>query len=233
MRILVVEDEADIAVALRRGLEAEGYAVDIAPDGDDALWLARERDYATIVLDLMLPGLNGFRICRTLRDEENWTPILVLTAKNGEFDEAEALDCGADDFLRKPFSHVVLAARLRALVRRGSRERPPVLCVDGLEIDPASRECRRDGQTIELTSRELAVLETLMRAPGTVLSKSDILESVWDEHFAGDPNIVEVYIARLRRKVDQPFGRTTIQTVRGSGYRISPTRSPSTAAVGP
>ncbi len=224
MRILVVEDELDIADALRRGLEAEGYAIDVATNGDDALWLARERDYATIVLDLMLPGVNGFKVCQTLREEGNWIPIIVLTAKNGEFDEAEALDYGADDFLRKPFSAVVLAARLRALVRRGSRARPAVLCIDGLEVDPASRECRRDGETIELTSRELAVLETLMRAPGTVLSKGDILDSVWDEHFDGDPNIVEVYVARLRRKIDQPYGRTTIQTVRGFGYRINPPR---------
>jgi DNA-binding response OmpR family regulator len=224
VRILVVEDEPDIADALRRGLEAEGYVIDVAATGDDALWLARERDYATIVLDLMLPGVNGFKVCQTLREEGNWTPIIVLTAKNGEFDEAEALDYGADDFLRKPFSSVVLAARLRALVRRGTRARPAVLSIDGLEVDPASRECRRDGETIELTNRELAVLETLMRAPGTVMSKSDILDSVWDEHFDGDPNIVEVYIARLRRKIDQPYGRTTIQTIRGSGYRINPPR---------
>ena len=225
MRILVVEDEPDIAAALRRGLEAEGYVIDVAGTGDDALWLARERDYAAIVLDLMLPGVNGFKVCQTLREEDNWTPIIVLTAKNGDFDEAEALDYGADDFLRKPFSPVVLAARLRALVRRGTRARPAVLSIDGLEVDPASRECRRDGETIELTNRELAVLETLMRAPGTVMSKSDILDSVWDEHFDGDPNIVEVYIARLRRKIDQPYGRTTIQTVRGSGYRISAPRA--------
>jgi DNA-binding response OmpR family regulator len=225
VKILVVEDEPDIADAVRRGLEAEGYAVDVATNGDDALWMARERTYASIVLDLMLPGVNGFKVCRTLRDEQNWTPILVLTAKSGEFDEADALDLGADDFLRKPFSPVVLAARLRALVRRGTKERPAVMSIDGLEIDPSSRECRRDGELIELTSRELAVLETLMRAPGTVLSKSDILHSVWDEHFDGDPNIVEVYIARLRRKIDQPFGSTTIQTVRGSGYRISPARA--------
>jgi len=224
MRVLVVEDEPDIAAAVRRGLEAEGYAIDVAPNGDDALWLARERTYAAIVLDLMLPGVNGFKVCQTLRAEDDWTPILVLTAKNGEFDEAEALDFGADDFLRKPFSYVVLAARLRALVRRGSRERPAVLWVDDLEVDPASRQCRRNGEPIELTSRELSVLEALMREPGTVLSKADILDAVWDEHFEGDPNIVEVYVARLRRKIDQPFGRSTIQTVRGSGYRVSATR---------
>jgi len=224
MRVLVVEDEPDIAAAVRRGLEAEGYAIDVAPNGDDALWLARERKYAAIVLDLMLPGVNGFKVCQTLRAEDDWTPILVLTAKNGEFDEAEALDFGADDFLRKPFSYVVLAARLRALVRRGSRERPAVLWVDDLEVDPASRQCRRNGEPIELTSRELSVLEALMREPGTVLSKADILDAVWDEHFEGDPNIVEVYVARLRRKIDQPFGRSTIQTVRGSGYRVSATR---------
>jgi len=224
VRILVVEDDPAIAEALRRGLEAEGYSLDVATNGADALWMAREREYATIVLDLMLPGVNGFKVCQTLRESDDWTPILVLTAKNGEFDEAEALDYGADDFLRKPFSYVVLAARLRALVRRGTRERPPVLRIDDLELDPASRECRRGGVTIELTSREMAVLETLLRVPGTVLSKADILDSVWDEHFDGDPNIVEVYIARLRRKIDQPFDRTTIQTVRGSGYRVNASR---------
>jgi len=230
VRILVVEDDRAIADALRRGLEAEGYSIDVAGNGDDALWMARERDYATIVLDLMLPGVNGFKVCQTLRESDDWTPILVLTAKNGEFDEAEALDYGADDFLRKPFSPVVLAARLRALVRRGTRERPAVLRIDDLELDPASRECRRGGDPIELTSRELAVLETLLRSPGTVLSKADILDSVWDEHFDGDPNIVEVYIARLRRKIDQPYDRATIQTVRGAGYRVNATRL---AALGP
>ncbi len=224
MRILVVDDEPAMANALQRGLEAEGYAIDIALNGHDALWLAVERDYAAIVLDLMLPGVNGFKVCRTLRDGGTWTPIIVLTAKPGELDEAEALDCGADDFLRKPFSHVVLAARLRALVRRGTKERPAVLVVGDLQIDPASRECRRGGDEIELTNRELAVLETLMRSPGTVLSKSEILDSVWDQHFEGDPNIVEVYIARLRRKIDNPYGFDTIQTVRGSGYRITQTR---------
>lgn len=224
MRILVVEDEPDIAAALRRGLESEGYAVDIAIDGDEALWLARERRYASIVLDLMLPGTNGFKVCRTLREEDDWTPILVLTAKDGELDEAEALDIGADDFLRKPFSYVVLTARLRALTRRGSSARPAILTVDDLQIDPAARVCRRGGEVIELTARELCVLEALMRVPGTVLSKSDILESVWDEHFEGDPNIVEVYVGRLRRKIDEPFGRATIQTVRGAGYRVEAQR---------
>lgn len=220
MRVLVVEDEPAIADALQHGLQTEGYAVDVACAGDEALWFAAEHEYAAIVLDLMIPAVNGFKVCRSLRARDDWTPILVLTAKEGELDEAEALDLGADDFLRKPFSAVVLAARLRALVRRGTSARPAVLCVDDLEIDPAARECRRGGQLIELTRRELGVLEVLMRAPGTVLSKQQILGQVWDDHFEGDANIVEVYVGRLRRKIDQPFGRETIQTVRGAGYRV-------------
>jgi two-component system OmpR family response regulator len=221
VRILVVEDERLLAGALKRGLEAEGYAVDVANDGNDGLWRAREQSYDAIVLDIMLPGLNGFQVCGTLRDESVWTPILMLTAKDGEYDEAESLDTGADDFLSKPFSYVVLLAHLRALLRRGSRQRPAVLAVGDLTLDPASRRVARGSEPIHLTGREFSVLEYLMRHPGEAVSKVDLLEHVWDLGFDGDDNVVEVYIGYLRRKVDGPFGRHTIETVRGSGYRLS------------
>jgi DNA-binding response OmpR family regulator len=221
MRILVVEDERLLARALKRGLEAEGYAVDVAPDGQEGLWRAREQSYDAMVLDIMLPGMNGFRICATLREEDNWTPILMLTAKDGEYDEAEALDTGADDFLSKPFSYVVLRAHLRALMRRGVRQRPAVLAVGDLRLDPASRSVDRGREPLRLTAREFAVLEYLMRHPGEVVSKADLLEHVWDFGYDGDPNVVEVYIGYLRRKIDAPFGRHTIETVRGAGYRLA------------
>ncbi|MFA9565242.1 MAG: response regulator transcription factor [Acidimicrobiales bacterium] len=220
MRILVVEDEKKLAASLRRGLEADGFAVDVALRGDDGLWMAREHDYDGMVLDIMLPGMNGYKVCETLREDGNWTPILMLTAKDGELDEAEALDTGADDFLRKPFSHLVLVARLRALLRRGARERPVELTADDLLVDPNQRRCWRDGTEIELTSREFSVLEYLIRNAGTVVSKQDILDHVWDYDFEGAPNIIEVYVRHLRRKIDEPFGRASIQTVRGAGYRL-------------
>ncbi|MHB1487981.1 MAG: response regulator transcription factor [Acidimicrobiales bacterium] len=218
MRILVVEDEKRLASALKRGLEEEGFAVDVALTGPDGLWLAREQPYDAIVLDIMLPGMNGYKVCATLRDEGRWAPILMLTAKDGEFDEAEALDTGADDFLSKPFSYVVLLARLRALVRRGARERPAILVLEDLSLDPAAHTCRRGKAVIELTPREFSLLEFLLRHPGQVMSKREILDHVWDFDFEGDPNIVEVYIGYLRRKVDAPFGLGTIKTVRGAGY---------------
>jgi two-component system, OmpR family, response regulator len=221
MRILVIEDEKPLAAALRRGLEAEGAGVDIAHSGTDGLWMARENPYDALVVDIMLPGVNGFQICERLRAEGDWTPILVLTAKDGELDEAEALDVGADDYLTKPFSYVVLQARLRALLRRGAKERPAVLSAGDLTLDPATRRCRRGSVEIELTSREFSVLEYLLRRAGEVLSKREILDHVWDYDFEGDPNIVEVYIRYLRNKVDRPFGRRTIETVRGAGYRMS------------
>jgi DNA-binding response OmpR family regulator len=221
MRILVVEDERLLAGALKRGLEAEGYAVDVAPDGQEGLWRAREQSYDAMVLDIMLPGMNGFQICATLREEDNWTPILMLTAKDGEYDEAEALDTGADDFLSKPFSYVVLLAHLRALMRRGVRQRPAVLAVGDLRLDPASRSVDRGGEPLRLTAREFAVLEYLMRHPGEVVSKADLLEHVWDFGYDGDPNVVEVYVGYLRRKIDAPFGRHTIETARGAGYRLA------------
>jgi DNA-binding response OmpR family regulator len=195
--------------------------VDVALDGTDGLWMAREHPYDAIVLDLMLPGINGFRICATLRDEGNWTPILMLTAKDGEYDEAEALDTGADDYVTKPFSSVALVARLRALVRRGAGERPAILEAGDLRFDPAARRASRGDTPVELTARETALLEYLLRRKGDVVSKTDILDHVWDFDFEGDPNIVEVYVRHLRNKLDRPFGRTAIETVRGAGYRLA------------
>jgi len=220
MRLLVVEDEKRLAAALRRGLELAGFAVDIAMDGKQALWLAGEHPYDAIVLDIMLPGVNGFQVCAELREKGNWTPILMLTAKDGELDEAEALDTGADDFLSKPFSFVVLEARLRALLRRGSRERPSVLSVGDIQIDPATRSVRRDGREIELTAKEFSILEYLARRQSKVVSKSDLLAHAWDFAFDGAPNNVEVHISNLRRKIDKDFERNSLRTVRGSGYRL-------------
>jgi two-component system, OmpR family, response regulator len=220
MRVLVVEDEHRLAAGVRAGLEAEGFAVDVSPDGPDGLWRAREHPYDAIVLDLMLPGMNGFKVCRQLREEHNWTPILVLTAKDGEWDQVEALDTGADDYLTKPFSTAVLVARLRALLRRGARPRPAVLAAGDLRLDPAARRAWRGEVELQLTARELSLLELFLRRKGEVLSKSDVLASVWDDYFEGDPNIVEVYVAHLRNKLDRPFGRAALETVRGSGYRL-------------
>jgi DNA-binding response OmpR family regulator len=221
MRILVIEDEERLGAGLRAGLEADGFAVDLARDGVDGLWLAREEPHDAIVLDIMLPGVNGYAICRTLRDEGNWTPILMLTAKDGMWDQVEALDTGADDYLTKPFSHAVLVARLRALLRRGARERPAVLQAGDLRLDPAARRVWRGETEVVLTTRELALLEFLMRHRGEVVSKPEILGHVWDFDFEGDPNIVEVYVRHLRRKLDLPFGRAAIQTHRGAGYRLA------------
>jgi two-component system OmpR family response regulator len=222
MRVLVVEDEKRLAIGLKKGLEAEGFAADVALNGTDGLWMARENPYDAIVLDIMLPGTNGFKVCSTLRDEGVWTPILMLTAKDGELDEAEALDLGADDYLTKPFSNVVLVARLRALLRRGAPERPTVLEAGDLRFDPAAKRAWRADAEIELTAREMALLEFLLRRQGEVISKRDILEHVWDYDFMGDPNIIEVYIRHLRNKLDRPFKRNSIQTVRGAGYRLIP-----------
>lgn len=216
----MVEDEVRLAASLRTGLEAEGFAVDVAPDGEEALWFARENEYDAMVLDIMLPALNGYQVCATLRAEGNWTPIVMLTAKDGAWDQVEALDTGADDYVTKPFSFDVLLARLRSIMRRGVTERPTRLAVGDLVLDPASRRATRAGAALRLTSRELSLLEFLMRHQGDVISKSQILAHVWDFNFEGDPNIVEVYVGRLRRKVDRPFDRQDIETVRGSGYRL-------------
>lgn len=220
MRILLVEDDTDLALAVKRGLEHEGFAVDVAGDGTDGLWLATENPYDALVLDIMLPGLHGDELCARLRAADNWVPVLMLTAKDGELDEARALDAGADDYLSKPFSYVVLVARLRALLRRGRRTRPLVLTVGDLTLDPAAHRVARGGQPIELTPRQFALLELLMTRRGEVLSKATILDHVWDFAFDGDPNIVEVYVRQLRLRVDEPFGRNSLRTVRGVGYRL-------------
>ena len=220
MRLLLVEDEVTLAASLRRGLNADGFAVEMAEDGKRGLWLAQNMEFDIIVLDLMLPGMSGFSVCRTLREERIWTPILVLTAKTGEFDEIESLDVGADDFLVKPFSYPVLLARIRSLLRRGVRERPTVLEAGGLRLDPASRSCWRGSTPIELTPREFDLLEYLMRYHDQVVTKSEILNHVWDPEYDGNSNIVEVYVGYLRRKIDRPFSVETIVTVPGSGYRL-------------
>ena len=222
VRILVVEDEAKVADAVRRGLEAEGFVVDVAPDGTDGLWRAGENTYDVIVLDIMLPGLSGFRVCEQLRQAGNWTPILMLTAKHGEYDVAEALDSGADDYLTKPFSFVVLVARIRALLRRSGRVAPVTHTAGDLRLDPATHRCFRGDTEVTLTAREFEALEFLMRRVGEIVSKQEILDNVWDFAFDGDPNIVEVYIRHLRKKLDEPFGRRSIETVRGAGYRLVP-----------
>ena len=220
MRVLVVEDQAALAEGLRLGLEAEGIAVDVAGTGTDGLWRTREGTYDAVVLDIMLPGMSGYAVCRAMREGGDWTPVIMLTAKDGEWDQVEALDTGADDYLTKPFSFVVLLARLRALVRRGARERPVVLEAGDLRVDPASRSVHRGDTAIELTSREFAVLEFLMRNVGQVVTKRQVLDGVWNDDFEGDPNIVEVYVRHLRNKVDRPFGRESIVTMRGAGYRL-------------
>ncbi|MDG2026604.1 MAG: response regulator transcription factor [Acidimicrobiales bacterium] len=220
MKLLLVEDDHKIASAVRRGLEGEGFCVEHAVLGVDGLWLATEAAYDLIVLDIMLPGRNGFEICRELRARHDWTPILMLTAKDGDLDEAEALDTGADDYLVKPFSYPVLVARIRALLRRAAAGARSPDELGDLQLDSRSRRVWRDGRSIELTTREFDVLEFFVRRPETVLSKADILDGVWADDFDGDPNIVEVYVDRLRRKVDDPFDRSLLVTVRGAGYRL-------------
>jgi DNA-binding response OmpR family regulator len=220
VRVLVVEDEVDLARALARGLTANGIDVDVVHDGMDGLWRAREHSYGAIVLDLLLPGMNGYQVCRSLRDAGNWTPILVLTAKDGEYDEADVLDTGADDFLSKPFSLVVLVARLHALSRRGATPRPPVLHAGDLVYDPSTRSCHRGDVPVPLTARETALLEALMRRQGAVVAKRELLQEVWGDDFDRETNVLEVYVGYLRRKIDEPFGRHSLQTMRGLGYRL-------------
>ncbi|MEV6930031.1 response regulator transcription factor [Dactylosporangium sp. NPDC051485] len=216
MRLLVVEDEMRMAHALQRGLQAEGFAVDVAGDGPNGLEMARHGGYDAVILDIMLPGLSGYRVVQTLRAEKNWVPVLMLSAKDGEYDQADGLDCGADDYLTKPFSYVVLVARLRALLRRGAPERPSVLTVGDLTLDPARRRVTSGGDEIVLTAREYALLEYLMRRPGQVVSKTELLDHVWDASVDTAPNAVEVYVGYLRRKL----GRDLLETVRGAGYRL-------------
>lgn len=220
MKLLLVEDDRKIATTVKRGLEAEGFTVDVAFDGLDGLWMAQEGSFEAIVLDIMLPSRNGYQICRDLREAGDWTPILMLTAKDGDLDEAEALDTGADDYLTKPFSFPVLVARLRALLRRVSSKTPPPLEVGDLRIDPVQRKVWRGEEEIELTARQFQVLEFLMRRADHVLSKDEILAGVWEYDFEGTANIVEVYVKRLRKRIDEPYRRRSIETVRGAGYRL-------------
>lgn len=218
----MVEDDKRVARAVKRGLEDEGFAVDVALTGEDGRWLAGENPYDALVLDIMLPGVNGYELCAELRSAGNWTPILMLTAKGAADDEARALDGGADDFLSKPFSYVVLVARLRALLRRGARVRPAVLVSGDLRLDPAQHKVWRGDTPIALTPRQFSLLEFLMRRAGEVLPKATILEHVWDFAFEGDPNIVEVYVRQLRQRIDEPFGKASLQTIRLAGYRLDP-----------
>ncbi|MPZ88132.1 MAG: response regulator [Nitriliruptorales bacterium] len=221
MRVLVVEDHEAMADAVRRGLIAEGFDVDVAGDGVDGLWRAREFPYDAIVLDIMLPGVSGYELCRTLREEDVTTPILMLTAKDGEYDIADGLDLGADDYLTKPFSFVVLVARLHAIVRRGNpHPGSSVIEVGGLRVDTARRQCTYRDEVIELTPREYAVLEALARRPGQPLTRSELLDLVWGADHAGDSNVVDVYIGYLRRKLDSRVRHGAIETVRGVGYRL-------------
>lgn len=222
VRVLVVDDEVELADAVAHGLREEGFDVDVSNNGKEGYERARSATYDAIVLDILLPGMNGFQVCRALREAGVWTPILMLTAKEGEYDEAEALDTGADDFLRKPFSYVVLIARLRALTRRVTEGALAPVMVGDLELDPVGRKVRRDGTDIPLSPREYGLLEVLMRRAGEAVSKRDLLEQVWGQDFAGDPNVVEVYVGYLRRKIDRPFDREDLRTIRGSGYVLGP-----------
>lgn len=220
MRILVVEDETKMASLLKRGLEEEGYAVDVAANGTDGLWAGTENAYDAILLDVMLPGIDGFEVCRQLRAKGRWAPVLMLTARDDVRDRVEGLDAGADDYLVKPFSFSELLARVRALVRRGAGERPAELTVGDLTLDPATRRVHRGAVEVPLTPKEFALLELFMRHPGEVLTRTRILEHVWDFAFGGDSNVVDVYVRYLREKVDRPFGKASLETVRGSGYRL-------------
>jgi two-component system, OmpR family, response regulator len=220
VKLLVVEDDHKIASAVKRGLENEGFTVDVAGDGDDGWWMATEGAYDLIVLDLMLPKRNGYVLCADLRRAGDWTPILMLTAKDGDLDEAEALDTGADDYLTKPFSFPVLVARVRALLRRAGGRDPLPETVGALRVDTAARRVWSSGTEVDLTRREFDVLAYLVRRAGQVVSKDQVLTGVWEFDFMGDPNIVEVYVGRLRRKLEEPFGTSHITTVRGAGYRL-------------
>jgi two-component system OmpR family response regulator len=220
MRVLVVEDSVKLASLLRRGLQGEGLATDVAGKGEDALWMAGSTEYDAIVLDVMLPGIDGFETCRRLRDDGVWAPVLMLTARDAVSDRVAGLDGGADDYLTKPFSFVELLARLRALARRGPVERPAVLEVGSLRLDPASRRAWRGETEVGLSTKEFALLETFMRRPGDVLSRFQLLEAAWDYEYENRSNIVDVYVRYLRGKIDKPFRVRSIETVRGAGYRL-------------
>jgi len=220
MRVLVVEDDPRMAGILKRGLEEETYAVDVAAEGPEAVWLAAEQDYDAIVLDVMLPGMDGFEVCRRLRQADRWAPVLLLTARDRVEHRVGGLDAGADDYLAKPFSFAELTARLRALIRRGAHQRPAVLRVGDLRLDPAQRQAWRATTELDLTSKEFAVLELFMRHPGEVLTRTRILDHAWDFAYDGTSNVVDQYVAYLRRKLDRPFGREDLETIRGAGYRL-------------
>jgi two-component system, OmpR family, response regulator len=220
MRVLVVEDEVKMGSLLRRGLQEDGHAADVARSADDALWMAAAVDYDAIVLDVMLPGRDGFEVCRELRERGVWAPVLMLTARTAVEDRISGLDAGADDYLPKPFAFGELLARLRALVRRGAPERPPVLEAGGLRLDPSTHQVWRGVTEIELSTKEFALLETFMRRPGQVLSRYQLLEHAWDIGYENKSNLVDVYVRYLREKVDRPFGVASLETVRGAGYRL-------------
>jgi two-component system OmpR family response regulator len=232
MRVLVVEDEVKMAGLLLRALEEEGYAVDVAAHGEDAVWFGTENDYDAIVLDLMLPDADGFDVCRRLREAGRWSPVLMLTARDAVADRVAGLDAGADDYLTKPFSLAELLARLRALIRRGAVERPAALRVGDLVLDPTTRSVRRGAAEIDLTTKEFALLEYLMRHAGEVLGRTRLIEHVWDFAYDGDSNVVDVYVRYLRNKVDRPFGRASIETIRGAGYRLRAEGADATADQG-
>lgn len=220
MRILVAEDDVRMAAMLQRGLREDGYSVDVTGDGAEAVWQATEVAYDAMVLDVMLPGADGFEVCRRLREAGRWVPVLMLTARTDVTDRVRGLDSGADDYLPKPFSFSELSARLRALLRRGAPERPAVLSVGGLRVDPATRQAWRDEQPLELSAKEFALLELFVRRRGQVLTRTIILEHVWDFAYDGVSNVVDQYVAYLRRKIDRPFGVDQLETVRGAGYRL-------------
>jgi len=220
MRALIVEDEVKMAGLIRRGLLEEGYAADVAPKGEEAIWMAGATEYDVIVLDVLLPGIDGFEVCRRLREAGVWSPVLMLTARDAVEDRIAGLDTGADDYLTKPFSFAELLARLRALTRRGPLEQPPVLQLGNLRIDPRSHQAWRGEREIELSTKEFALLETLMRRPGQVVSRFDLLEHAWDYSYENRSNIIDVYIRYLREKIDRPFRLRSIETVRGAGYRL-------------
>jgi two-component system, OmpR family, response regulator len=224
VRLLVVEDSMKMAALVKRGLEEEGYAVDVVHDGEQAIWMAQENAYDAIVLDVVLngaaPGADGFTVCRTLRGADRWSPVLMLTARDAVEDRVRGLDAGADDYLTKPFSFQELLARIRALIRRGATERPTIVAVGDLVLDPARHEARRGDEPITLTAKEFALLEYFMRRAGQVLDRTHLIEHVWDFAFEGDSNVVDVHVANLRAKIDRPFGRTSLETIRGAGYRL-------------
>lgn len=221
MRVLIVEDEPRLSSTLAIGLRAEGFVVVEAANGVDGLWQATENDFDVVVLDIMLPGLNGYEVLRRMRAKSVWTPVLMLTAKDGEYDQTDAFDLGADDYLTKPFSFIVLVARLKALVRRAAPHQPPVLTAGTLSVDPGRRTVQRGDKALSLTPREFGLLEYLMRNKNVAITKADILHNVWDAHYDGPDNVVEVYIGYVRRKIDIPFGTSTIETIRGVGYRLT------------